>query len=234
MKLLKNIGIGIAFIFLIWETSGCGPGTYVTGGVEYNNPTWAPAYYPGVRYYYLPDIETYYDLSDGDFVYLDNGQWMFSPVLPPIYANYNLYTGFVIALNTKVYRPWLHHQYYVSHYPRYYYHNVYQNNYASIRGFNENVRKPIIWKNGERDNATNHWISQKDRVNPVQLRTEQKPKAPQMTNYYGKRIGQPVKVRHQMMQGRMQRVHEERAVPRVHVPAPAMKMSRPGIKSHHT
>lgn len=195
MKLFHKISTGIAIIIIGTALSECGPGTYVTTGVQYTNPSWAPSYYSGVRYYYLPDIETYYDLSDGDFVYLDDGQWMFSPVLPPMYSNYDLYGGFVIALNRGVYRPWLHHQFYVSHYPRYYYRNVYHNNMAAIRGFNENVRKPIIWKNGERDNINNLRVTQKDKVTISPIRKIQAPKPPQMTHYYGKKIGQPVKVK---------------------------------------
>ncbi|MBS1929539.1 MAG: hypothetical protein JST72_00455 [Bacteroidetes bacterium] len=201
MTLFKKILIGLAILLSVYGLSGCGPGAYVTGDVQYTNPPWAPMYYPGVRYYYLPDIEAYYDLSDQDFVYLDNEQWLFSPTLPPIYSNYILDNCFVVALNVRVYRPWMHHQYYVSHYPRYYYHNLYHNNVAAIRGFNENVRKPIMWNNGERDQALRLKPSQVNNKN-MGVREQPSSKPPQMTHYYGKRIGQPVKVRPQMRQSR--------------------------------
>ena len=197
MKTFKKISIVIAFAVSIYGLSGCGTPSYVSLGVQYTNPGWAPPYYNGVRYYYLPDIECYYDLSDQEFVYLNNSQWLFSPVLPSIYGSYDLYNGFVIALNAGVYQPWLHHQYYVSHYPRYYYHNTYRNmDISTIRGFNENERKPILWKQEDRNRIND--IRKNEKVE----RKVESPKQPQSPNYYGKKIGQPVKVRPQMKENK--------------------------------
>ncbi len=194
MNLIKKISLSVVIVLSLYGLSGCGSTTFVTTGVQYTNPLWAPPYYSGVGYYYLPDIEAYYDLSDQDFVYLDNGQWLFSPGLPPMYSGYDLYNGFVVALNVGVYQPWLHHQYYVSHYPRYYYHNVYRDNFATIRGFNENAKKPFYWNQEDRNRVNDLKKNQKPekKVGP--------PKPPQQPKYYGKKIGQPVKVRPQMKQ----------------------------------
>ena len=141
----------------------------------------------------MPDIEVYYDLSDQEFIYLDNGQWIYSYSLPPIYSWYDLYNGFVIALNFNVYQPWMHHQFYASHYPRYYYRNIYRNDeMATIRGFNENERKPFYWKPGDRDRIND--LRKNDRI-------ERKPEGlrqPQQNQYFGKELGRPVKVRPNM------------------------------------
>src|SRR5436853_6526069 len=61
-------------------------------------PYWAPAYenVTQVRYYYLPDLETYYDVWGNEFVYLDNGQWIFSSFLPPMYTSYDLRSAPVV------------------------------------------------------------------------------------------------------------------------------------------
>ncbi|MEI7676972.1 MAG: hypothetical protein WCJ03_09345, partial [Bacteroidales bacterium] len=125
--------------------------------VVYENPAWAPAYHPGVRYYYFPDLEMYYDLSNRDFIYLSDGQWLFSNTLPPFYADYNLYNGFVVSLNVRVFQPWRHHQYYVSNYPRYYYRNFYSRETHRVRGFSENERHPIYYQNdnGRRSDGNN-------------------------------------------------------------------------------
>lgn len=204
MKYFKKISIGLSLIFSIYVIQGCGPSAYVSTDVHYTNPVWAPAYYPGVRYYYLPDIETYYDLSDQEFVYLNGGQWLFSPMLPSIYSNYDLYNGFAVALNVRVYHPWLHHEYYISHYPRYYYHNVYHDNVAAIRGFNENVRKPFYTKPEDRSRVnamkTNLKVERAENVGKVEK--VQPPKPPQKTNYYGKKVGQPVRVRSWMKESK--------------------------------
>jgi len=196
MGTFKELRMIIGFIIAIYCTTGCGTSSYVSYDAQYENPPWAPPYYHGVRYYYLPDIEVYYDLTDDEFVYLDNGQWLFSPALPAMYASYDLYNGFVIALNAGVYRPWMHHQYYVSHYPRYYYHNTYHGrDISGIRGFNENDHKSF--------NRAHEDRSSMSRLNnpPPAPKTERKmavPMQPQNTNYYGRIIGQPVKVKPQM------------------------------------
>lgn len=180
--------------------TSCGPVTFVSAGVDYTNPVWAPPYEAGVRYYYIPDIEAYYDLSSQEFAYLDNGQWLFSYSLPPMYSGFDLYNCFVVSLNRSVYQPWLHHQYYESHYPRYYYRNTYRNDIGTIRGFNENNRKPISWTQQDRDRAN------QNRNNPPKQapirKTDQKPTRPQEPNYTGKKVGQPVKVKSHMRENK--------------------------------
>lgn len=183
-----------SLLMAVFTFSSCDPSSIVTSvRMQYSNPGWAPPYYSGVRYYYLPDIEVYYDLSDQEFVYLDNGRWLFSPNLPPMYSNYDLYNGFVISMNYGVFQPWMHHQYYVSHYPRYYYQNVYRDgDRANIRGFNENESKPIMWKQEDRNKIEDL------RKNEKNDRKIESPKPPQQPNYYGKEIGKPVKLKPQM------------------------------------
>ncbi|HYM95193.1 MAG TPA: hypothetical protein VET23_13710 [Chitinophagaceae bacterium] len=204
MKRFEKISIIIAFVISLYGLSACGTPSYLTYGTHYSNPGLTPPYYSGVRYYYLPDIEAYYDLSDDEFVYLNNGQWLFSLVLPSIYGSYDLYNGFVIALNVGVYQPWLHHQYYVSHYSRYYYYNYYSNmDINSIRGFNENDRKPILWKQEDRNRINDL------RKNEKFDRKAVDPKPPQKPNYYGKDIGQPVKVKPQMKENKSKKKGHE-------------------------
>ena len=177
---------------VLFGLSGCGSAYPVSAGVSYANPEWAPPYSAGVRYYYLPDIETYYDLSNNDFVYMDDGQWRFSASLPGMYDGYDLYNGFEIALNRSVYQPWLHNQYYSSNYPRYYYRNKYHAT-EGVRGFNENVRQPIY-----RNTVANNRPNPQQRVNGNQRPPFTRPA--QMPSYRGKNIGQPVKVRSNMRQ----------------------------------
>jgi hypothetical protein len=132
-----------------------GPGT----GATVVPPSWAPAYehIGQVRYYYLPDIEVYYDVFNHEFVYMDNGSWMFSPTLPPMYSWYNLSLGFTVVLDYRVHQPWMHFHSYVSNYPRYYYQTVYRDTYIqagqSLRGFNENTRS-VVYHNSAANSAT--------------------------------------------------------------------------------
>lgn len=151
MKKFSKSAVIIVLLTAISFFSACT--VYNTGTTEtvyYENPQWAPDYYSGARYYYLPDIEVYYDLSVREFIYLNSGRWMYSRVLPSIYSYYDIYSGYVVVLNVNVYRPWMHHQFYVSHYPRYYYRDYYdRSNFAYVRGYNENMRSAIYWKEHE-------------------------------------------------------------------------------------
>jgi hypothetical protein len=122
--------------------------------VTYDNPQWAPPYYSGARYYYLPDLELYYDLSTREYIYLIDGRWHFSPYIPALYRNYDLDNCFSIVLNIDVYRPWLHHQYYLTHYPRYYYRDYYDHSgFCYVRAYNENLRRAVYWGVNERHRA---------------------------------------------------------------------------------
>ena len=113
-----------------------------------NVPVWAPAYnnVEKVQYYYLPDIECYYDVLNHDYVYMVENHWMFSNSLPSSYDWYDLNNAFTVVIDVRVHEPWTHYQYYNDHYPRYYYRSYYQD-YAdgnrTLRGFDENEKKEI-------------------------------------------------------------------------------------------
>lgn len=61
-------------------------------------PVWAPAAPVEVRYYYIPDIEVYYDASASRYIYLRNGKWHRSAALPAKYRGYDLRHGRTIYL----------------------------------------------------------------------------------------------------------------------------------------
>ena len=189
MKLITNTCLATLLIVASVTFTRCTVSSGVSATASYSNPAWGPSEYSGVRYYYLPDIETYYDLSSRDFVYMNNGQWNYSGSLPAMYSNYDLYNGFVVTLNYNVYQPWMHQQYYAAHYPRYYYRNTYRNAAANnLRGFNENDRKPFYWKGDERTRRNDV------RDNNVNDRRNEVTRPPQNPNYRGREVGRPVKV----------------------------------------
>jgi hypothetical protein len=204
MKALQKISFVAIFMVLLSSLTSCGFSSMSAQTplqmqppqqqIGYQNPVWAPPYYPGVRYYYMPDIETYYDLSNQDFIYLDNGQWYSDYRLPPQYQGYDLYGGYVIALNVGVFEPWMHHHFYVSNYPRYYYRSLYPN-YASIWGFNENISRPFLWTQGDRDRIAGYRNQGRVEERRGEIRSPRNP------NYYGKNIGRPVRVQSQMREG---------------------------------
>lgn len=68
-------------------------------------PAWGPVGYDYVNYYYLPDIEAYYDVPARQFIYLDGGRWISAAYLPPRFRNYDLYHGYKVVINDP--RPWM-------------------------------------------------------------------------------------------------------------------------------
>lgn len=63
-----------------------------------NPPEWGPVGYTEARYYYLPDIEAYYDVETSVFIYFGNGVWIRNRFLPTRYRNYDLYGGYKVVM----------------------------------------------------------------------------------------------------------------------------------------
>ncbi len=80
-------------------------------------PLWGPVGYDYAHYYYLPDIDVFYDVPRGLFVYFSGGRWLFSTSLPYRYHNYNLYNSYKVVINDR--DPWMRHRYYYDHYREY-------------------------------------------------------------------------------------------------------------------
>ena len=55
--------------------------------------------YSSVRYYYLPDVEAYYDIQQSMFIYMVGNSWVHRSYLPARYKNYDLYGGYKVVMN---------------------------------------------------------------------------------------------------------------------------------------
>ncbi|MCD6018845.1 MAG: hypothetical protein K0S53_1966 [Bacteroidetes bacterium] len=60
-------------------------------------PLWGPVYVEE-RYYYLPDVEAYYDIETSMFIYFGNGVWLHRASLPSRYRSYDLYNGYKVVM----------------------------------------------------------------------------------------------------------------------------------------
>ena len=80
-------------------------------------PVWAVAAPPKVEYYYLPDIDTYYDVPAQRYIYLRNGSWVRTSALPARYRGYDLYRGRTVYLSD--YRGHRPYEFYKSHKVKY-------------------------------------------------------------------------------------------------------------------
>ncbi len=123
MKTLKLIAVGI--ILLVSSTSQAQVSVSLNIGTA---PSWAPRGYANVEYYYLPDIETYYDVRASQYIYFGGGVWTRSRYLPVQYRNYDLDHCHKVVLNDyHGHRPYT---YFNHHKAKYYagYRSEYQRN----------------------------------------------------------------------------------------------------------
>lgn len=93
MKTLKLVGIAI--VLFLATTARAQVSVNVNIGTP---PLWGPIGYTDVRYYYLPDIETYYDIQTGTFIYIERGIWIRRGYLPFRYRDYDLYGGYKVIV----------------------------------------------------------------------------------------------------------------------------------------
>jgi hypothetical protein len=93
MKTLRSIIAGAAL--LLSGASGAQVSVNVNIG---SPPLWGPVGYTDVRYYYLPDVEAYYDVQTSMFIYYGGGVWIHRTYLPAQYADYDLYYGYKVVM----------------------------------------------------------------------------------------------------------------------------------------
>jgi hypothetical protein len=71
-----------------------------------SQPDWGPTGYDHADYYYMPDIDAYYDVPGHQYVYLDNNVWVHNRALPPRYSNFDRYHSYKVVVNQR--NPWEH------------------------------------------------------------------------------------------------------------------------------
>jgi hypothetical protein len=94
MKTIKLLAVGI--LLLLASTTEAQVSVNVNIG---RAPSWGPSGYANVDYYYLPDVQAYYDIRASQFIYFGQGRWVRSTYLPGRYRNYDLYNGYKVVLN---------------------------------------------------------------------------------------------------------------------------------------
>lgn len=62
-------------------------------------PAWGPTGYDHVDYYYLPDIDCYYDVTNKVYVYPNGNSWVRAKQLPAKYRNVDLYNAHKVVIN---------------------------------------------------------------------------------------------------------------------------------------
>lgn len=153
MKALKLIAVGI--ILLVSSSIEAQISVNVNIG---SPPAWGPSGYSSVEYYYLPDIQAYYDIRATQFIYFGGGRWIRSRNLPHQYRNYDLYNGYKVVLNDyHGSRPYSHYKEHKVKYYRGYkgrpQRNI-GNRYNNHKNYNNNRNYDNDYRN--RGNNGNH------------------------------------------------------------------------------
>jgi len=94
MKALKLIIIGM----MLFVASAVQAQVSVSVNIG-SPPPWGPAGYTEVRYYYLPDVEAYFDIQSSMFIYYSGGTWIHRSYLPRKYRSYDLYNGYKVVMS---------------------------------------------------------------------------------------------------------------------------------------
>lgn len=93
MKAIKFFVIGILLFFAYSGQA------QISVNVNIGSPPlWGPVGYTDVQYYYLPDVEAYYDVPSSMFIYYNGGTWVHRTYLPSRYRNYDLYNGYKVVM----------------------------------------------------------------------------------------------------------------------------------------
>lgn len=72
-------------------------------------PAWGPVGYEVASYYYMPDLNIYYDVANALFYFLSGGSWTANQYLPSQYRTYDLYSIYKVVINDEP-KPWINNK----------------------------------------------------------------------------------------------------------------------------
>lgn len=101
-------------------------------------PVWGPSGYERASYYYMPEIDVYYNVASNLYTYMSGRRWVTRKNLPRKYRNFDFYRTYKVVLNDR--NPWNYHARHRQHYAGY------ANNYrqVNIRDYrNSHHRGPV-------------------------------------------------------------------------------------------
>lgn len=72
-----------------------------------SQPLWGPVGYDYVQYYYLPEVDSYYNVNNRKFTYWSGRRWVTKSRLPSQYRNVDLFRTYKVVVNSR--DPWKRH-----------------------------------------------------------------------------------------------------------------------------
>lgn len=134
----------LALLGLLLVTAGVSR-AQVTVNVNLGSPpAWGPAGYTDVRYYYIPDVESYYDVGTREYIYIKKGKWVRATALPVVYKSYNLYNGYkVVVTDYKGATPYIYYKTHKVKYPK-----GYKGKFQKTNGLPPGQAKKMVSRSG--------------------------------------------------------------------------------------
>jgi hypothetical protein len=66
-----------------------------------DQPIWGPTGYDRADFYYIPDIDCYYSVSEHQYIYREGSAWTHGASLPSRYSGYDPYHSYKAVVNEK-------------------------------------------------------------------------------------------------------------------------------------
>ena len=96
--------------------SHASPSVDVTINIDLQ-PAWGPIGYDYAAYYYMPEINIYYDINHSRFYYPSGSRWISAEYLPPSYRVYDLFKVYKVVFNYE--EPWKYNRTHRTQYKHY-------------------------------------------------------------------------------------------------------------------
>jgi hypothetical protein len=150
-KNFKNTSKKVYFIvvaFLLFFTLQSSAQVSINVNIGGSRPAWChqEEEYDDVDYYYLPEIEAYYDVNSSVFIYFGSRGWIRSRYLPEYCHNYDLNRGYKVVLDYHGNTPYA---FYKQHRVKYY------------RDCHRNYRQEYYYPN-RREGRDNEYVTASD------------------------------------------------------------------------
>ena len=153
---MKKIAFASVLLFSILSFKLTYAQIRVNVGVNIGSqPDWGPVGYNHVDYYYLPEIQTYYDVPNHQYVYYEKSAWVRRSYLPVRYSNYDIYHGYKVVINDR--RPWDRN-------------NIYRTRYSGYA----DRRDQVVIRDSKEDKYAKHWYKKREKEDKKYRKEEEK------------------------------------------------------------
>lgn len=154
-----------------------------------SQPAWGPTGYDHVDYYYFPDINAYYHVPSGQYIYSNGGRWVWVNSLPSQFGNFDLYRSYKVVVNEP--RPYLRNSVYAARYSKFKNYGGRQTiirdskdtKYYVVKGHpNYNINKTVVVNNNRPNRTKKTVVRVNKQSRPTQNNRDKNNQRPERNN----------------------------------------------------